>query len=341
MDRPFNHDYQIDGYLTPQQEATILNAREGQVIEIPQAYIDDRRQEFNKKASESLRRKIFSSAFNLGFLSLPVLAIGYSVSVPLTLLFAYAAATFPPDQALGNEAIKKRAYKEAKEKIDAFVSRIKYHAEEASKENFVKEIDARVRDGGAVNLAELAKLVNVHDVYFEEVCDKLAITVLQAKAMIAILNGDIDQYKVATYQNMGIFRNYGHREYLLRLALEDQQNHQVIIGRTDNVESDSADDTPSSGTAKIDYKKAFCVVAKAIKEGVRETYVDGWKAVIQSYRKPTSLQVIEAPKTYTVPAIPSVEDLGDRIDLIHRKMWDESKDMLGSDLLNLPALARG
>lgn len=344
-DLKYRHNHKIDGYLTAGQEADILalhDSPNGQILDLPTDYPRYERQRFETRIP--VPNKYGSMLMINGYLpSISIVLFFTASSSPLAscVLLAFSplvSATYGRSFLnLRNRSIKVGRNK-YNDKISAYETNIQRGADEAVRVNLVKDADAIVRAGDAISMVQLAKLVTFDDHHFYQACDKLAITVLQAKAAVLMSKGLVQEFNIATYYSCDLAaaplipnsaREGITHEKLLRLALEHQFNNlQYLETETDKEE---AEQTTPAATAEETPQKSWGL------KPVYNWFAKGLKAHIDIFRKVSADDHLPEIRTaLTVAEIPYDPNFGEILKSHHKKIW--RPDDRRFDYLDLPAI---
>lgn len=283
---------------------------------------------FEKSAQCKKYEKLNAIVGNCILFSGPITAL---VIPPISPAFAIAqvaiAATLSAK--LGHETIKSASHQiaQAKSEYSKYMhDYFFYTAESAHHEmtrEYVTDINRDVRHNKKISMHHLAKLITIDETYFQDACNKLAITVLQAKLMVAMQNEDIQPFAIPHSGKNAL--HFTIPENNLRAILKDKfQNATSLKTPDDNQhifenEKNSKDPPfePSPHTAKT------------IMTAVYRFYADGLKGHARAFQKPKANDHLPTMPAFLNPTeLLSVQDLEDRIQ------------SYGVEKLDLPALAR-
>lgn len=333
----FNPDNQVSGYLTEKQDKTIQSLRDvtnGQKVGIPHYYPMYERRLFEENVSANLKTKISLVAMN-SFIPSLATYIHFTAGQfpPLWLLLTEVSASALVVVMKGHEYLTEQTKNKAKYKenyigqMEFYINDIQRGADTAVRKNFIKEVDDVVRAGGAISMDQLAKLVNIKDYLFHDACDRLNVTVLQAKILVQMSKGKTTESEIATYASLKLDEN--KQEEILLHALKDQFNAAKTIHDENKPEDTSK---PNSPTEEIDKKSLFSL------KPIFDWFVKGLKGNIDVFRGVSADDYLPPlPESIIVKEIPAIENLGPMIYLYNMKINDE----IGAprrDVLELPAL---
>lgn len=348
-DLKYRYNHKIDGYLTAEQETDILALRDtpnGKTLDLPTDYPMFERQRFEQIVFPSISSKIeLSLASSLIPLVIAGLHLHYKSFPSFSLLVTEIIFGALVAASVGNghlkmkndEIIRTRKIHDAR--VDRYENNIQRAADEAIRVNLVKDADEDVSSGHTISMVQLAKLVDFDDHHFYQACDKLAITVLQAKAAVLMGKGLVKEFNIATYYSCDLVvaplnpisthEGITH-EKLLRLALEHQFNNLTHLkAKTDE---DGAEQKSAVTTAEEPPQKSGIIMA------VFNWFANGFKANVDVWRKVSANDYLPETKTaaLTVAEIPYYPNFGEILKSHHNKIWRPNDNKY--DYLDLPAL---
>ncbi len=324
--------------LTQEQRAKIFALRDspnGQSFDITSSYPQSIRDEFEKAISMGVREKIgygILSGLPLAVLTFMHMKVKAYPSPSLAMMELFICALWASSQGYNYLNAQDWRIKDVCKTYDTLMS--KYESvtqlvtETAVRFNFVKDANDIAKAGGTISMAQLAKLVNIDNKYFLKACNRLAITVLQAKALVMIKKGLVEEFEIATYNSLPLadtnpqtIANTEHdNERILLHTLRDQFDAMKYIKNDNEQEQQAPPNNPHCPLIKQSWGlKAFI-----------DWFAKGFKGNTEVFRKISADDFLPpVPKSIFIEAIPSEEDLGALINM---------HSMENQNHLDLPAL---
>ena len=303
--------------FTQEEEALLQSAQEGRTLSFSADTVKGYRETFEKASQFQHHDKTqtvlghVTMAVSSGLVTMASAFPTSSFNLPVAATCAFVMAT--SSAFMGRSAVKlaNDHIKLAKSDYDANVSHyltsMDRYATHFASINYVSEMNDNVATGKKLALSDLAKLININNEYFKNACYDLAITVLQAKLMVAMQDNLIETFPIAHSAAAGpdsvIPNNY------ILPTLWDQIESAIPTGNKQRLGH-------SSG-AKHSYVPPQQEASPNLLSALYKFYADGIKGHARTFQKPKAddyLPAISNVVTVTVPTFPSVEDLAARID---------------------------
>jgi hypothetical protein len=341
--RSGNH---VNGYLTADQEDVILSLRDvpnGQTINFPSDYPSHERRLFEDRLAPNKNNRIENSVL---VALTPALITAMHVqaktypSLSLALIEIFFCALMAASLGQGRIRSKNDRIKDARKTYEAsmfsYEGSIQRAANDAVRKSLVVKADTAVRSGGSISRSTLAKLVNVDDSFFQNACDRLNVTVLQAKILLAMSKGQVKEFNIASYNSLPLAeistqttsRAERGDERILLNALRDQfAEVQKAIA-----ESKTLSDTTSVVTPAKKETTSWGLTP------VLNWFAKGFKGNLDVFRKVSAGDHLPAvPKSILIPEIPEAEGL-DSMVIFYNTEKLNAANPYDMDHLDLPAL---